>query len=427
MNLMKLLPLSAAISISLGTFAVSANDADIEQLSKRIQELESKLETGYVYDQQPADLSPDFEPPLGVVFSGYARYGAHYAAGDARYVQVGSTGAAVGRLGNEGNGGEFQLARAFKADNGAIWDVVVMVDHWSNDQWGSPGGVDLKKAYAGVTNVIASQPEMYFWGGRDFHQRPQQGINDYFWMTHDGQGGGFKNYNFGGAKFDLAFIGKVDYGDGGSLGNDAGIYAITSKLHSIDAGIGNLDFYANYGFASDEAGDDKKDESSWQVGAVLGLGSSNKVIVRYSDGADDSSFDLAGDVQALYASFEGSYNYGNPWALDYLASYKEVKGADTASLSGKDERSEYSAIVRPMYSWNDTHSTWFEAGYAMEDYESGDEVTGWKATISQNISLGGMPWSRPMLRFYATFGEVDDASSNKIDTTSVGAMFEAWW
>ncbi|MGR5169252.1 carbohydrate porin [Vibrio astriarenae] len=427
MDTLKLLPLSAAISLSLCAFGASADDAELQALKERLQELEEKVETGYVYDQQPAVLTPETKVPAGVIFSGYARYGAHYADGDSRYVKVGTTGAAVGRLGNEGNGGEFQLARAFQADNGAIWDVVVMVDHWSNDQWGSPGGVDLKKAYAGVTNVIASQPEMYFWGGRDFHQRPQQGINDYFWMMHDGQGGGFNNYNFGGAKFDLGFIGKVDYGDGGSLGNDAGIYAITSKLHSIDAGIGNLDLYANYGFASDEAGDEKKDETSWQVGAVLGLGSNNKVIVRYSDGADDSSFDLAGDVQALYASFEGSYNYGNPWAFDYLASYKEVKGADAASLNGKDERSEYSAIVRPMYSWNDVHSTWFEAGYAMEDYETGDEVTGWKATISQNISLGGMPWSRPMLRFYATFGEVDDASSNKIDTTSVGAMFEAWW
>ncbi|QIA64834.1 carbohydrate porin [Vibrio astriarenae] len=426
MDTLKLLPLSAAISLSPCAFGAAADDAELQALKERLQELEEKVETSYVYDQQPAVLTPETKVPAGVIFSGYARYGAHYADGDARYVQVGSTGAAVGRLGNEGNGGEFQLARAFQAESGAIWDVVVMVDHWANDAWGSPGGVDLKKAYAGVTNVIASQPEMYFWGGRDFHQRPQQGINDYFWMTHDGQGGGFKNYNFGGAKFDLGFIGKVDYGDGGSLGNDVGIYAITSKLHSIDAGIGNLDLYANYGFASDEAGDDKKDETSWQVGAVLGLGTNNKVIVRYSDGADDSSFDLAGDVQALYASFEGSYNYGNPWALDYLASYKEVKGADASNL-GKDERSEYSAIVRPMYSWNDTHSTWFEAGYAMEDYESGDEVTGWKATISQNISLGGMPWSRPMLRFYATFGEVDDASSNKIDTTSVGAMFEAWW
>ncbi len=55
------------------------------------------------------------------------------------------------------------------------------------------------------------------WAGRDFHQRPQQGLNDYFWMSHDGQGGGFKNLNLGGAKFDFGFVGQVDNGDGGAL------------------------------------------------------------------------------------------------------------------------------------------------------------------------------------------------------------------
>ncbi|MEZ8647251.1 carbohydrate porin [Vibrio cyclitrophicus] len=428
MEQLKLLPLAAAVATTMMALPAMANDADIDTLTKRIQELEAKVvKIDYVDDQQPSVLTPETKAPVGVVFSGYARYGAHYADGDRRYVEVGTTGRSLGRLGNEANGGEFQLGRIFETDNGPIWSVGVMVDHWANDQWGSPGGVDLKKVFAGVTNVFESQPEMYFWGGRDFHQRPQQGINDYFWMSHDGQGGGFKNYNFGGAKLDFAVITKVDFGDGGSLGNDSGRYAFTSKLHSIDAGVGNLDFYANYGFASDEAGNELKDETSWQVGAQLGLGDSNKVIARYSDGADDSSFDLAGDVQALYMSFEGSYNYGNPWSVDYLVSYKDVVGKDAAALNGKGERSEYAAIVRPMYSWNEVHSTWFEAGYAMEDRENNDEVKGWKVTASQNISMGGMPWSRPMLRLYATVGDVEDTDNIKYDTLSLGAMFEAWW
>jgi maltoporin len=38
------------------------------------------------------------------------------------------------------------------------------------------------------TNVLDSNPNAYIWAGRDFHQRPQQGINDYFWMNHDGSG-----------------------------------------------------------------------------------------------------------------------------------------------------------------------------------------------------------------------------------------------
>ncbi|TKF92079.1 carbohydrate porin, partial [Vibrio sp. F13] len=86
------------------------------------------------------------------------------------------------------------------------------------------------------------------------------------------------NLDFGGAKLDMGFVGQVK----GGLVNDNGRYAITSKLHSINAGIGQLDLYANYGFASDEAdsdvaGDPKvSDETAYLLGATLGLGESNK-------------------------------------------------------------------------------------------------------------------------------------------------------
>ncbi len=130
--------------------------------------------------------SPDMAIPFGLKFSGYARYGAHFQTGDQKYVGVDGSyngASAIGRLGNESNGGEFQISKAFKSAQGAIWDLNVMFDHWSDE-------VNLKKAYVGVTNVLESNPNAYIWAGRDFHQRPQQGINDYFWMNHDGRAPG---------------------------------------------------------------------------------------------------------------------------------------------------------------------------------------------------------------------------------------------
>ncbi|KHT65588.1 LamB [Photobacterium gaetbulicola] len=418
MKNMKMLPLSVVIGATLVCQMAVADETDANVIAQVGAE-----ESVFFDEKQPQTLSPEMDIPEGIVFSGYARYGAHFAAGDKRYVQVGSTGAAVGRLGNETNGGEFQLAKAFQTELGAIWDVVVMIDHWASDQWDSPGGLNLVKAYAGVTNIIPSQPQMYFWGGRDFHQRPQQNLNDYFWMQHDGQGGGFRNLDFGGAMFDLSFVAQVDKGESGLLGNDNGVYAVTSKLHDINGGVGRLDFYANYGFASDEAETDKHDETAWQVAAVMNFDWSSKLIVRYTDGGDDSVFDLAGDKQVLYTSYDGFYQISEPVELEYLASYKRISGDDV------DKKNEYSAIVRPMYRWDDVHSTWLEAGYAKEDFDNGDELSGWKLTLSQNISMGGMSSSRPMLRFYATAGEVDNQSADsvKFDTLSLGAMFEAWW
>ncbi|MGR5267417.1 carbohydrate porin [Vibrio astriarenae] len=426
----KVLPLTIAVASSLAAMSsFAATDADVAALEARIAELETRTETLSVNVQEQNVLPADLEVPSGIIFSGYARYGAHYKAGDERYVQVGSTGAAVGRLGNEANGGEVQLAKLFQQDNGAKWNVVFMVDDWNNDHWGSPGGVNLKKMYAGVTNFVESQPDLYVWGGRDFHQRPQQGLNDYFWMSHDGQGAGFNNLNLGGVMLDMGFVGQVDGGDGGILGNDNGKYAITSKLHGIDLGFGGLEIYANYGFASDEANytDDNdqlvkvEDETAWQIGATLGLGSSNRIVAKYADGADNSVFDLAGDKQVVYVSLEGNYAVSDSFIIDYLTSYKDISGDDVAK-----DVSEYSFIARPQYQWNDVHSTWLEAGYAMEDFDDGDK-DGWKVTLSQNISMGGLPWSRPMVRLYATVGEVTDENNTTRDTTSIGAMFEAWW
>lgn len=423
-----LLPIAVAVATSLVSFSalaaedVAITDAQLLELNKRIQELEATVkENGYVYDQQPAVLTPEAaDDNLGFHFSGYARYGAAYTAGDSKLVNVGSSGRSVGRLGNEENGGEVQFAQVMKADNGVVWDVVAMIDQWGVSDWGSEGGVNLKKMYAGATNLFESQPELYVWGGRDFHQRPQQGLNDYFWMTHDGQGGGFNNLNLGGVKFDMGFVGQVDSASG-ALGNDNGHYALTSKLHGIDLGIGNLDLYANYGFASDAA---KQDETAFQVGATLGLGDSHKITAKYADGADNSVFDLAGDKQVIYVSLEGGFHPTEPLFVDYLVSYKNIAGEDTTA------QSEYSAIVRPMYNWNEIHSTWFEAGYAIEDYDDGGDKQGWKATLSQNISMGGLPWSRPMVRLYATVGDVETtgtAPTTNVDTLTAGLMFEAWW
>ena len=162
----KVLPLTLAVAASFASLPSFAADSEIEALEKRIQELETRIETGYVYDQQPAVLTPETEVPLGIVFSGYARYGAGYQGSDA--LTVGTAGAlnsnATGRLGNEQNGGEFQLARAFKSDGGAIWDLVFMLDHWADASWADDGGVNVKKMYAGATNLFESQPDLYVWG-----------------------------------------------------------------------------------------------------------------------------------------------------------------------------------------------------------------------------------------------------------------------
>lgn len=393
-----------------------------------------------------AGKTPDMALPYGVAFTGYARYGAHFQGGDQKYVGVDGSyngASALGRLGNEGNGGEFQLTKSFLAENGAIWDVAVMFDHWGDE-------VNLKKAYAGVTNLFESQPNAYFWAGRDFHQRPQQAINDYFWMNHDGQGAGVKNLDLGAVQLDLATVAAVESCSpevmadesnpsritctGGSGTGDKGNYAVTSKLHGMKLGPLDVELYANYGFDS-KAIESEDKLKAWQAAMVFSHTTDNSVnslIARYSDNSDNSVFNKTDGLRTIYTSFEGSYKFTQQAQVEYLLAFHDYDANDDQN---QDDRRNYGAIVRPMYFWNDVHSTWLEAGYQRVDYDTGGDNKGWKLTLSQNISIAMGPEFRPMLRFYVTGGEVENnhtartanGESTQLDSFNVGAMWEAWF
>lgn len=459
MKKIKTLPVTLAVIAALYSISAQAQEFTQEQIDaivakavdKALAERQEKMDAAaakkvdVINEPESAAQSPDMAIPFGVKFSGYARYGAHFQSGDQKYVAVDGSyngASAIGRLGNEGNGGEFQLSKAFKSDNGAIWDVNVMIDHWGDE-------VNLKKAYAGVTNVLASNPDAYIWAGRDFHQRPQQGINDYFWMTHDGQGAGVKNFDIGGIKFDLATVAAVESCNpevmedetnpsritctGGSGTGDKGNYAVTSKIHGMKLGPLDLELYANYGFDSKAVeGEDKL--KAWQGAFVVSHSNDsgvNKVIARYSDNSDNSVYNKTDDLTTIYASFEGNHKFTQQAQIEYLLAFHDY---DNSSIKS-DNRKNYGVIVRPMYFWNDVHSTWLEAGYQWVDYDKGGDNSGWKLTLSQNISIAMGPEFRPMLRFYMTGGQVDNDRTARVNGTkeetlddfNLGAMWEAWF
>ena len=442
MKKIKTLPVTLAVIAALYSISAQAQEFTQEQIDaivakavdKALAERQEKMDAAaakkvdVINEPESAAQSPDMAIPFGVKFSGYARYGAHFQSGDQKYVAVDGSyngASAIGRLGNEGNGGEFQLSKAFKSDNGAIWDVNVMIDHWGDEV------------------------NAYIWAGRDFHQRPQQGINDYFWMTHDGQGAGVKNFDIGGIKFDLATVAAVESCNpevmedetnpsritctGGSGTGDKGNYAITSKIHGMKLGPLDLELYANYGFDSKAVeGEDKL--KAWQGAFVVSHSNDsgvNKVIARYSDNSDNSVYNKTDDLTTIYASFEGSHKFTQQAQIEYLLAFHDY---DNSSIKS-DNRKNYGVIVRPMYFWNDVHSTWLEAGYQRVDYDKGGDNSGWKLTLSQNISIAMGPEFRPMLRFYMTGGQVDNDRTARVNGTkeetlddfNLGAMWEAWF
>ena len=414
MKTVKILPLTMAVVAALCPVSVFAQEFTQEQIDaivakavdKALAERQAKIDAAadkkvdVITNPQTTAATPDMAIPFGLKFSGYARYGAQFQTGDQKFVGVDGSyngASAIGRLGNEGNGGEFQITKAFKSSQGAIWDINVMFDHWSDE-------VNLKKAYVGVTNVLESNPNAYIWAGRDFHQRPQQGINDYFWMNHDGQGAGVKNFDIGGVQFDVAAVSQVESCSpevmadeanpsritctGGSGTGDDGHYALTTKTHNLKAGPIDVEVYANYGFDSKAVDSDERLEA-WQGGLVLSHTNDsgvNKVILRYSDNSDNSVYNKTDDLTAIYVSFEGLHKFTQQAQIEYLLAFHDYdNGKDNT-----DNRKNYGAIVRPMYFWNDVHSTWLEAGYQRVDYYL-PAIIGSQVVALVSCYIGGKP------------------------------------
>ena len=174
---------------------------------------------------------------------------------------------------------------------------------------------------------------------------------------------------------------------------------------------------------------------AWQGGLVLSHTNDsgvNKVILRYSDNSDNSVYNKTDDLTTVYASFEGSHKFTQQAQVEYLLAFHDYdNGRDNT-----DNRKNYGAIVRPMYSWNDVYSTWLEAGYQRVDYDQGGDNHGWKLTLSQNISHrhgAGVPSDAALLRDRRPGGQtgippkVNPTQDQQLDSLNVGGMFEAWF
>lgn len=374
-------------------------------------------------------------------FTGYARYGAGYTneaplngslQNGINVIQTaGSQYAKTGRLGNEGNGFEFKLNKAFIKDD-MKWDVAVMLDDGYN---GNPTGIS--QAYAGGSGIFATQPDAYIWAGQRFNDREQLGVNDYYTLQNDGTGAGVDNLNLNFAKLDFAVVA----GDKGRNGR----YALTTNLHDIMLTDNqSLRFHANVGFSNGQTTDkdagittDTDDNTAYQLAGIYRLTWSsgwNEFQVRYGNGTRSQILDnnAGQDGDTLGIFMQGEVDFTNNILMEYALSHED---SDLASnTSGTDEKWNQ-AVIRPGYRWNDRMSTWLELGY--DQVEFGDNLgtnSSWKATLSQNIGLGSLMGSRPMLRFYTTYGQLDtdylannNAKEGSSDALTFGAMFEAWW
>ncbi|MCM2679120.1 maltoporin LamB [Echinimonas agarilytica] len=324
------------------------------------------------------------------------------------------------------------------------------VEAWRGGDW------SMRQAYVAADGILNFAPEASLWAGKRFYQRKDIHIMDWYYLNNSGYGVGIENVEMGAGKLSVAWINMDQHvGDGSEDKDEQGRYQNIVQSNKLDiryAGIelwegASLELAAIYGWADltdyqDDAGYD--DEDGYFLTAEIShglMGGFNKIVVQYAaDSMGDSAYDNHGGESSLStpwwggskeSSFRvidwGVVNLSETIELGYSFMYAAAETFD--SELAEDEPTRISAVLRPMYKWDDVMKTTLELGYTKEDdVGSGESVDLSKIVVAQEWSAGPSFWSRPTIRVYAGsfFG---DAAENRDDDGNLrfGAQMEAWW
>ena len=400
-----------------------------------------------------------------VDFHGYMRAGVGMSTDGGQ--QVTFEKQKVGRLGNEGDiYGEVQLGKEVYNNDGKTFYVdsmFAMTSNGSND-WESTAsncGLDgsdvkcvddaqfaLRQFNVQAKGVLGFAPEATLWAGKRFYQRHDIHISDFYYWDISGAGAGVEGIEAGPGKLSLAWVrnDRSDVPDEFN-GDAVNVNTFDARYASIPLWEnGSLEVGVDYAMVNETSGasdaaQDAKDGVMLTAELTQGLSNGfNKTVLQY--GTEGYS-----KIMAFYGSGnwygaeakDGASGYriinwgviglGENWELGHQLVY----GVGEDMWDGQDKWEAMSAVVRPVYKWDDNHKTIFEAGYGIDDNDGADNKYG-KFTVAQAWSAGSSFWARPEIRLYASYltSDYDDGSkvfdSGKSDDSfQFGVQAEAWW
>ncbi|EKO3579447.1 maltoporin LamB [Vibrio metschnikovii] len=376
---------------------------------------------------------------FAVDFNGYMRAGtaiSNHGTGDQAFEKNG-----VGRLGNEDdNYYEFGFAKELKTGE-QTWKVESMIA--SSDEGKS--GWESKEINVAQFNVqakglFASDPDAVLWAGKRYYQRKDIHITDFYFLNTSGTGGGIENVSIGDQKLSVALI------QDGAHENSTG-YIFDARLANIGVwDNASLELAVAYNFATDKDNVSEQADDGVLLSAILHQGLSNgfnqtilqygtngygKQVADFGSGAwYDRDTSENNDASAFRLINWGVMSLGEQWEMGHQLAYMNGSDISAAKLS----TDQYSAVVRPMYKWNDTMRTVFEAGYHGGKKAAGTETEDFghaKLTVAQAWAMGDSFWSRPELRVYGSYLH-DTKNDDRFGTGNdsefvVGVQVEAWW
>jgi maltoporin len=342
----------------------------------------------------------------------------------------------IGRLGNENdNYSEFGLAEELKTGE-QTWRLESMIASGADGANGwEDGDFNVAQFAVKATGVLSFDEEATLWAGKTYYQRKDIHITDFYFLNTSGTGGGIENISVGNQKLSLAII------QDGEDENGAG-YMADARLANIglweDASL-ELGVVYNFGTENKNGkydGDDgllatgiiHQNMSNGFNQTVVQLGTAGYGVQMANFWGSGAYYDRSGaqDDGFGYRILNwGVMNLGESWEMGHQLAY--LAGSDLGV--DKHDSSQYSIVARPMYKWNDTMRTIFEAGYNAGEVDNVD-FGGAKFTVAQAWAMGDSFWARPEIRVYGSYilDTENKEAFNGDDTEYVfGIQAEAWW
>lgn len=322
--------------------------------------------------------------------------------------------------------------------------------------------VGLPEAWAAIGNVFPGQPDMKFWAGNRFYRRYDIHENDFYFWNDSGGGGGIEDVKLPFGKFAVAWIGSsgqsgiyngVPQPDpenkaGFSKGNwDFRLYDVRMPLGKAEFGV----IYSTSQSGLDSNGlqaDEKNGPSLNFVHTAenfLGPDSINRFSLQAGWGAAmtfNSGFETFTQDSKTFIrpSLPGSLRFRvtenlvmQPFerlAIEPVLLYQYSDYG--AGLS----QNWFSAGARPMFFITKHFNIAFEGGVDYVSSNPGNAGNLYKLTIAPEVQLGQTFFSRPVIRFFATYahwsekfvGEVGGLDYISRDNGwTFGAQMESWW
>ncbi|MFQ2919389.1 maltoporin [Aeromonas allosaccharophila] len=367
----------------------------------------------------------------------------------------------VGRLGNEDDTyGEIQLGQEVYNKNNQTFYVDSMftmkTDFQSRD-WedtaSDSSNFALRQLNVQAKNLFGGNETL--WAGKRFYQRHDIHISDTYYWDVSGAGAGVENIEVGPGKLSVAVTRNDPW------------EAVTGTKDTIDTNVFDIRYAGiplwtdaslevGYDFAMANPTDEQdKLNPNINDGHMLTaeltqsmLGGFNKTVVQYfmdglaAQGVSYGSGSGSG-LQSNSSSGDGFrlINWGvlpvgDKVEFGHQLIYAQAKDF-TEWGTQYDDKDTFSAVVRPMYKWNDVMKTIAEVGYFKDNQTTKGGVEsstdGTKYTLAQAWSAGSSWWARPEIRVFASYVQqdgqfrVDSNGVKQDDAWNFGVQAEAWW